>query len=66
MDDSIRLKELQVVNGALRKGDKGFKSLFSFSKGFFTGEEGKIQPLSKEGFFLTDWDRRFLLGWGLT
>ncbi len=57
MDNSIRLKKLQVVNGALRKKDKGFKSFFSFSKGFFMGEEGKIRPLSKEGFFLTNWDR---------
>ncbi len=41
MDNSIRLKELQVVNGTLRKGDKGLRIL-SFSKRFFLGEEGRI------------------------
>jgi hypothetical protein len=39
------------------KGTKDFFFLISFSKGFFMGEEGKIRPLSKEGFFLLDWDR---------
>jgi hypothetical protein len=35
VDNSIRLKELQVVSGALRKGDKGLGFFFFFSKGFF-------------------------------
>jgi hypothetical protein len=35
VDNSIRLKELQVVSGVLRKGDKGSTISFSFSKGFF-------------------------------
>ncbi len=41
MDNSIRLKELQVVSGAIREGDEGLGFSFSFSK----------------GFFLKDWDR---------
>jgi len=42
MDNSIRLKELQVVNGALRKRDKGLKFTFSYSKGAFLGEERRM------------------------
>jgi hypothetical protein len=41
VDNSIGLKELQVVNGVLRKGDEGL-GFFSFSKGFFLGEEGRM------------------------
>jgi hypothetical protein len=37
VDNSFRLKELQVENGALRKGEEGLGFLFSFSKGFFFG-----------------------------
>ncbi len=53
MDNSIRLKELQVVNGALKKVDEGLKFFFLFQKGFFRlrGEDGVIPPLSKGGFF---------------
>jgi hypothetical protein len=40
MDNSIRLKELQVVSGAL-KGQR-VKNFFSFSKGFFLGKEGRM------------------------
>ncbi len=43
MDNSIRLKKLQVVNGALRKGDEGLGFfLFLLQKGFFEsrGEVG--------------------------
>jgi len=51
MDISIRLKELQVVNGALRKGDKGFFFKNLFQKGFFwVKRDGVIPPLSKGGF----------------
>jgi hypothetical protein len=35
VDNSIRLKELQVVSGALRKGDEGLR--------FFLGEEGRMK-----------------------
>jgi hypothetical protein len=36
MDNLIRLKELQVVGGALRKVDKGLGFFFFFlQKGFF-------------------------------
>jgi len=35
MDSSIRLKELQVVNGALRKGDNGLGFFFFFKRVFF-------------------------------
>ncbi len=68
MDNSIRLKELQVVNGALRKRDKGLGFSFSFSKGFFWVRRrrwGNSTP-SKRGFVLRDWDRSNLLGWGLS
>ncbi len=54
MDNSIKLKELQVENGAIRKGDEGLQFLFSFQKGFFwvrRGENGIIPPLSEGGFF---------------
>jgi len=34
VDNSIKLKELQVVSGALRKGDE---------KGFFFSEEGRMR-----------------------
>jgi hypothetical protein len=42
MDNSIKLKELQVVSGVLRKGDKGLGFFFLFSKGFFLGEERRM------------------------
>jgi hypothetical protein len=34
VDNSIRLEKLQVVNGALSKGDEGLGIFFSFIKGF--------------------------------
>jgi hypothetical protein len=34
VDNSIKLKELQVENGALKKGDEGLQFLFLFQKGF--------------------------------
>jgi hypothetical protein len=37
VDESIRLKELQVVSVALRKGDEGLGGFFFFSKRFFLG-----------------------------
>ncbi len=40
MDNSIGLKELQVVNGVLRKGDEGLGFLFLFEKGFFWVKRG--------------------------
>ncbi len=42
MNNSIKLKELQVVSGALRKVDKGLEICFSFPKGFSLGEEGRM------------------------
>jgi hypothetical protein len=42
VDNSIRLKELQLVSGALRKGDEGLGFFFSFPKGCFLGEEGRM------------------------
>jgi hypothetical protein len=42
VDNSIRLKELQVVSGALRKGDKGLRFFKFFFKGFFLGEEERM------------------------
>jgi hypothetical protein len=35
VDNSIKLKELQVVNGVLRKGDNMLGIYFLFPKGFF-------------------------------
>jgi hypothetical protein len=37
VDNSIKLKELQVVNGALRKGDEGLGIVVFFSKRVFFG-----------------------------
>ncbi len=54
MDNSIRLKELQVVNGFLKKGDEGFQKSFDcvrkgrwgtstfFQKIFFKKGLGKV------------------------
>ncbi len=58
MDNSIRLKELQVINGALKKRDERLGFSFSFSKGFFwvkKGGWGNSTPFQKEVF---------LKGWG--
>ncbi len=60
MDNSIKLKELQVVNGVLRKGDEGLGFLFLFQKGFL-GEEGRMGSFQRM-FFLRDWDRWIFLG----
>ncbi len=52
VDNSIRL--IQVVCGALRKGDKGLGFFFFFLKRVFFGwreEDGVIPSLSKGGFF---------------
>jgi hypothetical protein len=56
VDNSIKLKELQDVNGALRKGEEGFNLFLFFSKGLFLGEKGGWgnSTLSKGGFFLRD------------
>jgi hypothetical protein len=52
VDNSIILKELQVVNGVLRKGDEGLGILFSKRVFFGWGKEDElIPPLSKGGFF---------------
>jgi len=59
VDNSIRLKELQLVNGVLRKRDKGLAFFIFFQKGFFwvrRGGWGNSTPLQRK-FFLRDWDR---------
>ncbi len=59
MDNSIRLKELQVASGALRKRDEGLGFSFLFQKGFFwvrRGGWGNFTPFQRR-FFLRDWDR---------
>jgi hypothetical protein len=60
VDDSIRLKELEVVSGALRKGDKGDERLGNKIKfQVFLGEEGRtdqFHPFPKE-FFFKDWEK---------
>jgi hypothetical protein len=37
LDNSISLKELQVVSGALRKGDEGLRFFLKNSKELFFG-----------------------------
>ncbi len=57
MDNSIKLKELRVVSGALRKGDERLR--FLFQKSFFwvrRGGWGNFTPFQKK-FLLRDWDR---------
>ncbi len=53
MDNSIKLKELQVVTGALKKKGRGIRIVFFFQKGFLGWgvEDGVIPPFSKVGFF---------------
>jgi hypothetical protein len=56
------LKELQVVSGALTKGNKGLILFFSFPKGSFfkvleEGRIGVIPSLSKGVLILWDWNR---------
>jgi hypothetical protein len=57
VDNSIKLKELQIVNGVFKKRDKGLRFYFIlfFSKEFCLGEvggeDGIIPPLSKGGLF---------------
>jgi hypothetical protein len=60
MDNSIRLKELQVVSGALRKGDERLGKKKVFQKGFFWVKRGwrmdQFHPFPKE-FFFKDWEK---------
>jgi hypothetical protein len=55
VDNSIRLKELQVVSGALRKRDKGLGFFyFLFQKGFFWVRRrgwGNSTPFQRSVFF---------------
>jgi hypothetical protein len=69
VDNSIRLKELQVVSGALRKGDEGLGLPFLFQKGVFWVKRGGWDDSTpfQRSFFLKDWHRAELFwGWGLT
>jgi len=53
------LKELQVVSGALRKGDEGLKKIFFIPEGFFLvrmGGWGNSIPFQRR-FFLRDWEK---------
>jgi len=40
VDNSIKLKELQIISGDLRDGDEGLGTFFSFPKGFFWVRRG--------------------------
>jgi len=54
VDNLIKLKKLQVVNGALKKIDERFFFFKIFFKEFFLGEEGRMgyfHPFSKKVFF---------------
>ncbi len=42
VDNSIKLKELQLVNEGLKNEDEGLRIFFLFQKGFFWGEEGTV------------------------
>jgi len=42
VDNSIKLKELQIVSGDLRDGDEGLGFFLFFSKRVFLGEEGRM------------------------
>jgi len=42
VDNSIGLKELQILTGVLGKGDEGLKNLFYSLKGFFLGKKGRM------------------------
>ncbi len=68
MDNSIRKKKLQIVNGTLRKRDEGLRLFFLFQKGCFwvrKGGWGNSTPFQRR-FFLRDWNGLIFLGWGLT
>ncbi len=67
MDNSIGLKELQIVSGALRKGDEEFWFYFYFLKDFFGwGEDGVIPFLLKGAFLGGLRNGNFFGGWGLS
>jgi hypothetical protein len=58
MDNSIRLKELQVVTGVLKKGDERLGIVFFFSKGFFGVRGGCGNSIAfQRRFFSRDWER---------
>ncbi len=68
MDNSIKLKELYVENGALRNGDEGLQFPFLFQKGFFWVRRGgwdNSTPFQRR-FFERIRKGEFFLGWGLT
>jgi hypothetical protein len=68
VDNSIRLKELQVLSGDLRKGDEGLGICFVFQKGFFwvkRGGWGNFTPLQRS-FFQGIGIGEFFWGWGQT
>jgi hypothetical protein len=48
VDNSIKLKELQLVSGALRIADEGLGIFFPFPKGSFLGEEGRMRFFFKD------------------
>jgi len=59
VDNSIRLKELQVVSGALRKGDERLGEKKSFPKGVFWVKRGgwiNSTPFQRS-FFFKDWEK---------
>jgi len=59
VDNSIRLKELQVISGVLREGDKRLEFFSLFQKGFFwvkKGGWGNSTPFQRR-FLSRDLDR---------
>jgi hypothetical protein len=60
VDDSIKLKELQVVSGALKKRDEWLRTTFVlFQNGFFwvrRGEWGNSTHFQRR-FFQRDWEK---------
>jgi len=59
VDNLIKLKKLQVVNGALKKIDERFFFLKFFLKSFFWVRKGGwgTSILFQRRFFLRNWDR---------
>jgi len=56
VDNSIRLKELQVVSGAFKKMKQGVRNFILFSKRFFWMRRGRWgnSTLFKQRFFFKD------------
>jgi hypothetical protein len=69
VDNSIKLKKIQIGSGDLRKRDKGLGIFIFFQKGFFGVKRGgwdNSTPFQKEVYFKRIGTGELFLGWGLT